>query len=102
MDVWAMIEGRQRGKRYWRGDGEVWYEWGEGGVGVEGLLYRGKGAERWQGNVSLGARQKLARGLEARLRVGYGQMREQLSRYGMLLPKSQDYWQGEIQIVYKW
>ncbi len=31
MDVWAMIEGRQRGERYWRGDGEVWYEWGRVG-----------------------------------------------------------------------
>jgi len=102
MDVWAMIEGRQRGERYWRRDGEVWYEWGEGGVGVEGLLYRGKGAERWQRNVSLEVRQKLARGLEARLRVGYGQMREQLSWYGMLLPRSQDYWQGETQIAYRW
>jgi len=102
MDVWAMIEGRQRGERYWRRDGEVWYEWGAGGVGVEGLLYRGKGAERWQRNVSLEVRQKLARGLEARLRVGYGQMREQLSWYGMLLPRSQDYWQGETQIAYRW
>ncbi len=75
---------------------------GEGGVGVEGLLYRGKGAERWQRNVSLGARQKLARGLEASFAGWVWSDARAAKLVWHAAAKVSGLLAGEIQIAYKW